>query len=304
MRVFAAGDRLASGAATGAELEALRAAMVRQGFYGTGVVGAAASVSPYLSYDSNINGGVTQDRFTVSGLVFEAAPESRAVAGVVVGATGGAELRYAWAEGRVIQAGVRGLGAVAPTEQLGYAAVEGRLCSLNHLSGWTFADFCLEGVAQDRELGRSEAWAGTLGLSTLFETPVGAHDLTVEVASFDGQPQGTLSLETVFPALVADVGLTAGVSVPNETALTARVSGGVRWLWGDAPATARLWYEERDGGLFLGRPRRDRTAGVSLGRSIGQGINVEIRWSRTDSTADLYDDDSVSASVTFGGFSR
>lgn len=127
--------------------------MTSQGYYHTGttpeLVARAVQVAPLLTWDSNINGGVLRDRFIINGLVFEADPAYRAKSGLAVGGTVGSMLRYAWAEGRVVQLQAHAELAWSPRHQIGRGDAVISACSRNHLAGWTFLDF----ARQDSEHG-------------------------------------------------------------------------------------------------------------------------------------------------------
>ncbi|WP_226783205.1 hypothetical protein [Oceaniglobus trochenteri] len=310
LRTFAWGKWLETGPAPRSVVGAMRGALERQGFYHDGatprLVWRDFRAAPLIAYESNVNGGLAQDSFTFGDYVFTADPALRALPGVVLGIEASGAARLAWGTGRLVE--IMGEGALgwAPTEDLGFHRGAVQLCSRNNLVRWVFLDGCLLGAANARSLSSANLGRASLALSTLFETPVGYHELRGELAqthadTYD-QATATLSLATVWTHAVTEMSLTLGAPVEGQTVLDHRASLDLRWMAGARPVSIGLWHSVSNGGQFLGLAREDRSLGLTLSWQARPGVTFELGYARIDSTADLFDDESASFRVRLGDF--
>lgn len=291
-------------------VEAMRGGLTRQGFYHDAdtpdVILLDRSAGPTLAYDSNINGGLTQDSFSVGGLLFEADPDLRAVPGVVAGIGAGGIGRLAWSPGRYVEAAVGGAAGWAPASALGVLDGSVKLCSRNHLRRWTFLDACLLQGWSARDLTDQSVTRGSLALSTIFDTDDGWHEITGQLDRTDfeeySQVTTTLGLASVWGKAVTDTSLTLGVPVEGTTALAHRIALDVHWVMANRPVSLSLWRATARGGSFLGISREDESIGLSYQWQARGGPQFEIGVTRRESTADIYDQVDASFRIRFDGF--
>lgn len=297
LRMFAYGKLLETEAAPRAAAVQMRQSLVRQGFYyepgSRRIIATEAWAAPVLSYDGNINGGTLQDSFRFNGFEFEADPAYRAKAGAVFGLSAGGVARVAWAEGRYVEAILRGDAVWSPQHSIGRNSVELGLCSRNHVTGWTFMDLCHTFAKSDRELGANTSRKTALVLSQLFTTGQNHHEVSAEVANTQyeagAQPAVTLSWGTAWNTAATRLSVTKAAGIKGETALNARVAADVQWVWDGRAIGVGLWHQTADGGTFLGSPRSDRASGVSLSYQVSKGLTAQVGYMVNRSTADFFD---------------
>ncbi len=305
LRIFAWGKWLETGQAPREIVDAMQGALVRQGFYHdgpeAGVVWTDVRAAPLLGFDTNINGGVAQDSFTFAGFTFEAAPEVRAVSGIVAGLEGGGTARLAWDTGRTVEISANGTYGWAPGRDLSYYRGTLQLCSRNTVVGWIFADGCVAHAVSERDLASQRLDRASLTLSTLFETPAAWHELSGELAvtrtDTVEQTTATVTLGSVWDLAVTEASLTVGDPVAGITGLDHRVAVDIRWQAGGYPTGIGLWQSASSGGRFLGVPRADTATGITAFWQARPGLSVEVGYSVVNSTADLFDDESVTFQV-------
>lgn len=307
LRLRAFGDALEQGVRSPEIAALLRRDMVRQGYYHSGGgperVARAFQVAPVLAWDGNINGGVLRDRFVQNGFVFEADPASRAKAGLVVGGTVEAMLRYAWSEGRILQLQTGAEVAWSPRHGIGRADAVVSACSRNHLRGWTFLDLCADGYSSWRDLGTGRGHRLSAGVSAIAAAGGGLHELglTLQRASTTARDQtrAALAVETIWPRLVTGATLmlgapVAGATVPRQR-LDLKVSGHVgQRRWG-----LELWGQRAAGGGFLGIPRKDRAWGIGVTTDLRPGMALRLGYADSVSTAPIATYSQVTLDVRF-----
>ncbi|MEO8242005.1 MAG: hypothetical protein ABI832_06800 [bacterium] len=307
LRLFAFGKMLETGMAPRAAVLQMKQDMVVQGFYydaGTSrLIDKNGWLAPVLRYDGNINGGALRDSFVFDGQVFDAAPDFRAKAGVVAGLAGGGAVRLAWSNGRYLEARVQGDAVWSPDYRIGRTTAELALCSRNHLTGWTFLDFCHSAAVTSRDLGSTTTQATDLSLSQLFAAGEGYHELTADLsqASYDigQQPALTLSWDAVWDQASTRLALTVAAPIKGETVLRQRLDVGMNWQWHGRSMGVDLWHQRADGGTFLSSPRADTTTGIGLSFDIRPGVTTQIGYLVNRSTVDLFRYDQLSVNIRF-----
>jgi len=301
LRTFAWGKWLDTGQAPREIVAAMRSALTRQGFYHDGeapaLVWTDARAAPLLGYETNVNGGVAQDSFTFGAYVFEAVPEVRAVPGIVLGIDGSGLARFAWDTGRTLEVAASGTFGWAPQSDHSFRRGTVQLCSRNHVVRWIFLDACLLQAVSARDLASSSIDRASLTLSKLFEAPSAWHELSGELATTRTgtyeQTTGSIALGSVWDHAVTDASFTLGAPVDGITALDYRLAFDIRWLAGGHPTAIGFWTSASSGGNFLGVERVDEASGITASWQATSGLTAEIGYARVNSTADLYDDESV-----------
>ena len=266
----------------------------------------AFSVSPFLRYDQNLNGGFPDDHVTVGGYRFEIGEADQAVAGPIAGAT----LSYGW------RAGLGGGTAleVRSALTLGHAlqhdlmkisfGVEGCLRHMARRDLYLHA--CVDAGGSRYELGRSERVAARVGVSRLMTGLGGAHELTLEgrlERNLGASPyeRGVISasLLSAMPGpVVWSARAELGQPVEGVLVTRARVQIGATIKLMDRPTTVSVDWRLAKGGLFLGEPREDRSVTLSLSRPVTDRVRVSVAFNRNRSTAAPYDRDSVDLGVS------
>ncbi len=312
LRMFAWGKWLETGEAPRTAFEAMRAALIRNGYYFDGhtptIVWADAYATPHLSYDSNVNGGMTQHSFTSGRLLFEVDPAYRAIPDIVLEVEGGAEARLAWENGHTFEAVAAGGFGWAPATDLTLSHSSVQVCSRNNVTHWIFLDGCYLHARSVRDLGAASSDQTSMRLSTLFQTTAAAHEIggalaKVRTHDYDQTTYG-LSVESVWDQAVTDVSATFGEPVKGQTVLDRRVAVDVRWRLRGHAMGVGLWNATARGGTFLGVDQIDSTTGLLLSWQANSGTTIEAGYSRTTSTAKIYNNDGVTLQLQFEDFGR
>jgi len=289
---------------------ALRRDLERQGHYQDGagprILRHGVSVYPVLGYDDNINGGVLNDRFRFSGLVFEADPTIRAKAGLVAGGGFGTQTRVAIARGTYVDLTGAADFAYSPTHQISRSQAEIAACLRSNLTGWTFVDLCQRFEDTERELGRSTRRVTSVALSSLHQTGHAYHEAQVQLerayyTTID-QDAVTLGLRSVIGRVLPSVSLSLAGPVPDEIAYRSRVNVGFQM-----PHDGRLygiyaWRQYAEGGMFLGTEREDRTFGLGVSADLQRNITVSLTYSNNRSTAAFFNYSQLEMQVRFREF--
>ncbi|MGO4854144.1 hypothetical protein [Phaeovulum sp. W22_SRMD_FR3] len=307
LRLFSLGKLLDTGAAPRGAVVQMKQDLMRQGYYTDapqgGLIAAQGWANGLFGYDGNINGGSLHDRFNFGGLVFETDPAYRAKAGVVVGLTAGGLARYAWDNGRYLEARAEAALAWSPQHQIAHSSIDYSLCTRNHLTGWQFFDLCQSGTAEERDLGSRHSAQTSAALSQIFATATANHEIGAALASARGesgrQTSLTLSWAAVWDRSVTRLSLTKAAPIDDEIALNYRVNAGVQWLWHQRLIGVTLWHQRAAGGRFLGMPRADRAQGIDLSYEVNPLLTVQLGAMRNRSTASFFSYDDVSLSVHY-----
>lgn len=309
LRLFAFGKALEARALAPPMVGQMKADMIRQGFYyepgQSPLVSRDAWAAPVLRYDGNINGGAYNDRLSVDGIIFETTPEYVAKAGIVAGAAAGGEARLAWDNGRYVSAALRAEVVWSPEHDIGRGYAELRMCSDNHLTGWTFLDLCHTEAVLNRELDRSETALTSIGAEHVFETARAYHSLTTGIEQRDTgirQLALEMGLESLWNGAVTEFAISLGEPVAGETVQRLTLDAGIRWHQGRHPMGLGLSYLEADGGQFLGMDRSDRRYAASILYQVNSGLTLGASLARNDSTVAFFDYDEIGVTATFSGF--
>ncbi|WP_323038609.1 hypothetical protein [Gemmobacter sp.] len=308
LRLRAFGQVLAAGRAGPADTARLRAEMVRQGHYASGLAVVARDLwaAPLLAWDQNINGGVLQDRFWLNGLMFQANPAYVAKAGLVTGAMTGGSLRLAWAEGRIIE--LRGQTELgwSPRHDLARGDAALAVCSKNHVAGWTFLDICARGQRSWRDLANRSAWQASVGMAQVVAGADSLHEIGLTHIRTGGpdrstQDQLALSVQSVWNRATTDLSATLGRRVPGEIALDWRVDASLGWFGAGRGWVLGLWHQQAQGGAFLGVPRKDSGSGITLTTRLRQGVDLRLGYAANRSTAAFANYSQITLDLRFQG---
>jgi hypothetical protein len=305
LRMLAFGRALGAGVGGPAETAALRADLVRQGFYHRGppaVIGAQAAIRPLALADANLNGGIAEAALILpGGLVLVPVPGARAVGGLAFGAAAEGALRIAWSPGRFLD--LRGglFAAHAPGPALTLGGAQAEVCARNHLAGWTFADLCWRSERSFRRLSDSRAEAAEASIAHLWSGRTAHHEATLAAGwrAIDGAGQPTLRAELVsaWPGLATRAGVTLAGEAPGRVAERLRGFVELRGRAGGGVAGIALWAS-RSEGAFLGSIRRDDSFGATVFGTLPGGLVVTAGVAQTESSAARLDGPRLIFSVT------
>jgi len=257
----------------------------------------AVSVSPFLRYDANLNGGFPEDHVTVGGLRFVVAEADRAVSGPIAGAVLSYAGRAGLGGGTALELRSSLMIGQALEHDLRKVSLSAEGCLRHMARPDLYLHGCLDLGLARFELGRSERLGARVGVSRLFEGLGGAHELTLEGRverhlGAQGYERGlvAVSLLSAMPGpVVWSVRAEIGQPVEGVLVTRARVQLGATFELLDRPTTVSVDWRRAEGGLFLGTPREDRTVTLSLSRPVTDRMRVSVGLTRNASTAAPYD---------------
>jgi len=287
--------------------QAARQALTAQAFYHDvsrpAVIRRDIRLNPVLAWDANINGGFLNDQFNHFGLVFQVDPARVAKAGLVAGARMASDVRLAYGPGRFLELQTQAEAVWSPRHEIGRASGGVSVCARNHVSGWTFADFCASRQGSWRALSDSRSSTTSATVSQLFSTDAAHHQLSFGLArhwqSEGRQTAASLGWSAVWNRVATDISLTVTDGIANETALRRRIHAQASWIWNQRPVSLSVWRVDASGGRLLGIDRSDRMAGLNLSLSPRQGITLDLSHQETRSTITLFSERRTGLGVRF-----
>lgn len=288
----------------------LRKNMERQAYYYSGnfpeVVSTTLRVSPILTYDGNINGGLSQDQIDIAGYTFNLDPSYKKKSGFVAGASAGGETRIAWSEGRYISLAGQVQSIWSPRYDIGRSDAAFALCSKNNVTGWTFLDICQMAGQSWRDLGNLHYEETSLQLSRILEFHESLHEGGIRLSHYQSddweQNRLGISLKSVWNNFTDEISATYGEAVEGETVPRYILTGGVSWLGANnRPRQAEIRFQRAAGGMFLGEPRVEYTTSFGISTELSKQLTFNLDYSRVNSTASYANLDQVSFGLQFRG---
>ena len=290
-QVRAAGDRLLSRVGHGPDPSAWEGAF---------------SLSPFLRYDANLNGGFPEDHVTVGGFRFEISEADQAVSGPIAGATLSYGGRAGLGGGTAFELRTSLMAGHAIGHDLMKLSFGAEGCLRHKARRDLYLHGCLDLSGARYELGRSERVGARVGLTHLFEGFGGAHELT-----FEGRVERSLGAQAYERGLLSVSLLSAmpgpvvwsaraelGQPVEGVLVSRARFQLGATFKLMDRPTTVSVDWRRSSGGLFLGAPREDRTVTLSVSRPVSDRVRASLALTRNASSAAPYDRDTVDLGVS------
>ncbi|WP_156102902.1 hypothetical protein [Thioclava atlantica] len=265
-----------------------------------------AHVSPFIRYDSNLNGGFPVSSLTVGGLTFQINPDDVRKKGALVGLDGQASFAMPLADGLALS----GVGQVelgyAPQQRVDKTQLSGSLCVERMFNTATWLSSCLSGYKQVFDLGQDRGISGSLTLRQELLVGQSFHELTIGVSrkrelANGGSNQNIVSLGMISAlrtGFALNTNFSFGDAVLGELVMRNRVGIGISGLIAGRPTSVFFHREESRGSLYLGQPRRDRTLTVQMIRSLPWRWSAEISYSLIRSSADVFDDNFLGFSVS------
>jgi len=306
--LLAYGEALSTGQMPRPGLARMRQEMTRQGYYFAGGppsrVAGNIQVGPLLAWEGNINGGVLQDRFAIGGLIFQADPEFRAKSGLIAGISAGGLLRYAWAEGRLVE--MRGAAELgwSPEHEISRTDLMLSICSRNHLAGWNFLDLCAIRRYHGRELGNASTDQASAEISRIVSAPNSIHEVSLRYAwestADKNERQVGVSIESIWDRAVTEIAVAIGDPFSDAGFLRDRIDASVAWFAHDRSWSLDVWMQRSEGDMFLGVPRKDRLRGIGIATDLRPGTSLRLGYLDSSSTAGIANYDYVTLDLRFG----
>ena len=265
-----------------------------------------AHLSPFVRYDSNLNGGFPVSSITVGGLTFQINPDDVRKKGVLVGLDGQASFAMPLANGLALTGAGRVELGYAPQQHFDKTQLSGNLCVERMFNTSTWLSSCLEGYKQVFDLGQNRGLSGSVTLRRDLRLGKSFNELSIGMSrkrefANAGYNQNLVSIGVVSA-------LPVGVAVSTNVAFGSQVSGalvmrngvgiGVSASIAGRPTSVSFSRQESRGSLYLGQPRKDRTLTVQVVRALPARWSAKVSYSRTQSSANVFDDSSVGFSIS------
>ena len=254
------------------------------------------SVSPVVTWSSNINGGNPQTELRLGSLVFQGDSQYTRKEGVLLGASASVGGRWLYGGGRYLNYSVAASQTRSPAHDLDVRWGVARLCSLNHIRNWWYADGCYSGNRSIVEISNSTTKNSSFGVVKLLTLPADSHHelgLHVKRLFDDGSyrhKRHELSLNSIHAGglLYTHLNLTRGERIENRLTMRRSTAAklGMRLL--NRPLTVGVTLSESTGGRFLGFSRNETSRVVSASYPLWN-FSLTIGHRKTDSLIDYYD---------------
>lgn len=282
--------------------------------YGVGTdirkVSSSVDILPVLTYDSDINGGVSKDGFNLSGFDFVIPEDERRKSGVVLGAAMDASVRYAL--GRQTVADISGWVSHvwSPKHDITKTSAGMSACVTKQMERDLYLSGCAAYALFQTDLKDDQSLMGEVKVNRLFGGDSAIHDVGLGVSRVgvkdrstgDGyaQTRVTLSGTTLFVSGdFAGYGATFGEKVDGEKVRTLGLTASYGRTFGKQTVIGNVGYDKYDGTRWLGQEVREEafTAGVRVVRD--RGPDVSVRYVKTSSGSALNDGNSVFFDVNY-----
>jgi hypothetical protein len=254
--------------------------------------------SPILAHDGNINGGFASDSFTISGIPFTVGEEYKAVSGVVFGMSASTGVKVSLGENSMLDLNAGASIAYSPEYEMSKLAAGASAC-LNHMFSYsTYGYACLNATYKSYELGETKAVSGRTGLSHVFNSGFGVHEVSGGIqlnrmlsgAEYD-QAIANLSLSSAVPGPYAvTFGVQLGENVDDVLVMRERLYASVGFHVLERPTSVMLSVQNNRGGSWLGEARSDVVTTIGLSHQVSDKLTVSGTVSVTESSAEFFED--------------
>jgi hypothetical protein len=266
----------------------------------------AVSVSPFLRYDANLNGGFPEDHVMAGGFRFEIAEADRAVAGPIAGVVLSYGGRAGLGGGTALELRSSLMAGQALGHDLKKFAYSAEVCLRHMARRDLYLHGCLDAGGARYELGRSDRTGARFGVTRIHGGLGGVHELTLEgrvERDHGAHPYErglvSVSLLSAMPGpVVWSARAELGQPVDGVLVSRARVQLGATFDLMDRPTTVAVDWRRSAGGLFLGAPREDRTLTLSVSRPLSDRVRASLALTRNDSTAAPYNRNTVDLGIS------
>jgi hypothetical protein len=259
------------------------------------------SVTPLVEHDNNVNGGIPSDTVRLAGIDFIVNEDDRAKEGFLLGAQVSAGTDYSIANGRVLSFGATAAYQHSFEHDIGKKFIGGSACMKSHVQQWTWVDSCAGFRLLEQGSEVEEAYVSSAA-THVFSSNIADHAFELKVEQAYREDYDKLTVGGTLISAIPEVGaLRAGLKLGEEiegehTTLYDASLALTRPVFGYL-TTAAISHRYAAGSMFFGEDREDETTRVSLSVDVTERFSVSLGYEVTDSTADLYDDDSISLGV-------
>lgn len=274
---------------------------------GVQLIQSRTSVSPVLEWDSNINGGTPGDSFFLGNFEFAVDESSRAVAGVLAGLSSSATAHYSLGSGHTLDFGLRASFRHSPKYDLSKTSGQAHACGSYFLDNWAWLETCGRLQYTENDLGSVTDRVAEISGIKIFSSDLGGHEaragLDVQFREDYAKSLLRLNLTTVRSGVGAlALGFNVGEEIKGSNTLlygaTAKLS---RPILGERGSVALSW-SRLGGSEFFGVAREDDLISLNLTRNISASFSGTIGFTRRVSSIELYDEESFSIGISYGGW--
>lgn len=273
---------------------------------GTGVA-VNWAITPGLSYDRNINGGIAAEELTLLGLRFVTDPATRAKAGWTPTLSINVAARLTYAEGAVLTAFSSAQSGYSFDHHVTKTDFTAGLCAATYLGSDWFVDVCARQSRKLRDLAETRETTASLTVERIFALGNSLHSVSVspqiERVNDQSRPLISLGWRGVYPEIgVLSVNLLYGAEMEGYLTTQRAVSFGLTRTILGAPMRLGVTVDRAAGQRYLGTPRIDDKITITATRQIGTWAEVYAGYERINSSIDGFDDEAVLFGVTLTGW--
>lgn len=267
--------------------------------------GFNTSISPMLSYDSNINGGNPDKPLVLDNIYFVGDPVHFRKSGVLIGANFGVTGRQILGEGKYVVGSAQVSYEQDATGQAAVHRLGGSFCSLNHIRRWWHVDFCAGRGETRKELSHNYehhfsimgAKLFSLNETTFYEIEMGAQRYSTDSYS---QDQLVLKLARFHIDLgVLNLNFRLGKAVPNHLSNRLNIAFKFSPTFVKGPLSLTVGYSDARGGRLLGYKRDEKTYNAFVSYPITRRISARLGIEKTNSSIDYFDKQTPFFGVSF-----
>ncbi|GGF74842.1 hypothetical protein GCM10011402_29420 [Paracoccus acridae] len=263
-------------------------------------------VSPVFTYDGNLNGGFPGSTLVVSGLKFEIGEEYERKSGMLIGAAASVGSNIPVGDGLAWENSVSVLVGWSPEHNLSKSILTGESCLRQMQTIATYLHACLDMRYSDYELGETADVGFRIGASHAFAAAGGLHEVMGEISNirdlkdrYDQQAVSVVLATAWREGYATHAGLQLGSAVEDQLVMRERVEFGVSRIVLDRPTAVRVSLQSNRGGRWLGKDREDIVASLSLTREVSDNLGTTVSVTKTESSANFFDERSVGFSTNF-----
>lgn len=278
-----------------------------QGLVPRNGLGVNWAITPGLSYDRNVNGGIAADELTLLGLRFVTDEATRAKAGWTPTLSVNVSARVTYAEGAVLTAFSSAQFGYSFDHRLAKTDFTTGLCTANYLGMDWYLDVCARQSRKLRDLAQTRETTASLTVERILALGNSVHSFSVspqiERVNDKSRPLISLGWRGVYPDIgVLSVNLLYGAEMEGYLTTQRAISLGLTRTILGAPMRLGVTLDRAAGQRYLGIARIDDKITVTATRQIGTWAEVFAGYETIQSSIDGFDDKAVLFGVTLTGW--
>lgn len=283
-----------------------RDGLLHQNGQGAQLIRGFVAAKPLVEHVRNINSGIPADSITLGGLEFIVDEDDRAKEGFLLGGqlSGGAD--YSIAKGQVLSFGGQLAYQYSFEHDIDKKYAGANTCLGSHVSAWSWIDSCLGVRFLEQSSTLEEAYA-SMGYSRVFASSFADHEIKLRAQQAVRKDYDKLTAGVSLTSAVPEVGAIGlsfrlGEEIEGEHTTLADGSVSLTHPIFDRMTTVGVSHRYVAGSQFFGDDRVDHDTTLSLSTQLTERFSVSLDYEYTASTADLYDDGSLSIGLSFSSF--